>query len=272
MSNEVEMEFDGMEETSVLDDTKVTAFTVSVTVSRKVLGDLVSITLGETREADEKMMTAAAFAARKLAAQELYEQANNLCDAEVAKRGAVQVKQVSNANAAFTSTTGTYTVTPGSQAASAPQSGAQAAAVTAVANGAPVGNDGWMSVANKFGDGDMRFLTTAVFPTQRLEGEVAAWLASKGLDARFFKVWDNRPGMKGLEAGVPQGCVANIKLHQDAPGAQQLGKAAAARVKFNNNGTLYIWLTKEFEAALKFVGTALSNGSISPASQDNPFQ
>ena len=250
--------------------TAVESFTVSVTVSKKHLGDLISITVGESRKADGTMLTnEQADAARKAAAVSLLTQANRICEAEVASRGAVQVAKVQTSNPGYTQTTGQVTYTQPTQAGAAPVSGAGAPAVMAAANGAPVSNDGWMSVPNKFGDGDMRFLTTAAYPSQQLEAGVQQFLISKNLNPAFFKVWDNRPGQRGLEAGVSQGCVANIKLQDGAPGADQLGKAAAARVKFNNNGSLYIWLTKEFEAALKFVGTMLAVNSSAPT--ENPF-
>jgi hypothetical protein len=210
-----------------------------------------------------------ADAARKAAADALLIQANEICDAEVAKRGAVTVAAVRTSNAGFTQTTGQVTFTTPTMTNTAPVSGAGAGAVMAAANGAPVSNDGWMSVPNKFGEGEMRFLTTAVYPSHQLEVGVQQFLASKNLNPAFFKVWDNRPGQRGLEAGVSQGCVANIKLLDGAPGSEQLGKAAAGRVKFNANGSLYIWLTKEFEAALKFVGPMLAPGG---APAENPFQ
>jgi hypothetical protein len=251
--------------------TAVESFTVSVTVSKKHLGDLISITVGETRKAEELLTAGETAVARRNVAEDLLVQANAICNAEVEQRGAVQAAAVRTANvgAAFTQTATATNVPAGTMTVSAPVVGVGAPAVHAVANGAPVGNDGWMSVPNKFGDGDMRFRTTAVYPSQQLEADVNAWLMSKGLNPQFFKCWDNRPGQRGLEAGTPQGCVANIKLQEGAPGSEQLGKAAAARVKFNSNGSLYIWLTKEFEAALKFVGQMLAPAG---APVQNPFQ
>jgi hypothetical protein len=246
--------------------TAVESFTVSVTVSKKHLGDLISITVGETRKGEELLTAGEAAVARREVAEELLIQANAICKEEVASRGSVQMAAVTTG---FTQTATTSTVPAGTMTMTAPVTGNGASAVVSVANGAPVGNDGWMSVPNKFGDGEMRFLTTAAFSSQQMEQSVQQWLLSKNLNPAFFKVWDNRPGQRGLEAGVSQGCVANIKLQEGAPGSEQLGKAAAARVKFNNNGSLYIWLTKEFEAALKFVGQMLAPGGA-PAS--NPFQ
>lgn len=140
----------------------------------------------------------------------------------------------------------------------APAAGGPAATV-AVANGAapaPVaaGAQEWMSVPSRFGDGEIRFLTSAAYSTERMEADVASWLQSKGLNPGAFKVWDNRTGPRGMEAGNPNGCVANIKIAKEAqefvPG--DIANLAVGRVKFNANGTLYVWLTKEAEAALKY--------------------
>jgi hypothetical protein len=111
-----------------------------------------------------------------------------------------------------------------------------------------------MSVPSKFGDGELRFITTATYSSSQLEAEVGNWLRQHGLNPDAFKVWDNRPGAKGLEAGVPNGCVAAIKISKDAQAyvAGDIANQAIGRVKFNNNGSLYIWLTKEAEAAIKY--------------------
>lgn len=145
-------------------------------------------------------------------------------------------------------------VNPGSQAGTqAPAFGA--AATLAVANGAtPAPTDGWKSVPSRFGDGDIKFLTTAVYPSAKLEGEVNSWLQGKGLNPAAFKVWDNRPGPRGLEAGGANGCVAAVKISKEATDfvSPEVASSTIARVKFNGDGSLYIWLTKEAEAAIKF--------------------
>lgn len=258
--------WDSINEESVFTPaTAVESFTVSVTVSKKHLGDLISITVGETRKAEELLSAGEAAVIRREAAEALLVQANAICKEEIESRGTVIAAPV---NAGFTQTATTTAVPGGTMTMSAPVVGTNAAAVQAVANGAPVGNDGWMSVPSKFGGEDLRFKTTAAYSSQQLEADVNAWLMNNGLNPQFFKCWDNRPGARGLEAGNPQGCVANIKLVDGAPGSEQLGKAAAARVKFNSNGTLYIWKTKEFDAALKFVGQMLAMGG---APVNNPF-
>jgi hypothetical protein len=134
-------------------------------------------------------------------------------------------------------------------------SGSGVAAVTAVANGAGHSQE-WGSVPSKFGDGDLRFLTTASYSSEQLEADVAAWLSSQGMNPAGFKVWDNRSGPRGLEAGVPQGSVANIKVDKSLVDngfvPTDFARVPAARVKFNNNGSLYIWFTKEFDGYRKY--------------------
>jgi hypothetical protein len=111
-----------------------------------------------------------------------------------------------------------------------------------------------MSVPSKFGDGELRFISTASYSTSQLESEVGNWLRQHAMNPDAFKVWDNRPGQKGLEAGVPNGCVAAVKISKDAQEfvTGEIANQAIARVKFNSNGSLYIWFTKEAEAAIKY--------------------
>lgn len=244
------------ESTAVAPKSSVKEVSVSITQSIKLHGDLISVTLGEVRtlvngtEAD-------AIVERDSITQLLTEQGTTYLEAARKKHGDVVPAPV----------TPGYVQRPAApvaaapQAAAAPVTGNNFAAVAAVANGAPVAQGEWRSVPSRFGEGEIRFLPTSVYPTAKLEAEVAAFLTGKGLNPGYFKVWDNRPGQKGLEAGVPNGAVAAIKLTDGAPGKEQIGNNAAARVKFNNDGSLYIWLTKEFEAALKFVGPALGQAA-----------
>jgi hypothetical protein len=156
-------------------------------------------------------------------------------------RGAASVHQVNPVQ-----------VPAGSQAGQ-PVVGTGAQAIQAVANGASFATE-WRSAPSRFGDGDIRFLPTSVYPSAKLESEINNWLISKGFNPVAFKIWDNRPGLKGLEAGVPNGAVAAVKISQEFAGtvAPELARNAAARVKFNSDGSLYIWFTKEFEAAVKY--------------------
>jgi hypothetical protein len=150
------------------------------------------------------------------------------------------------------------------------------AQVAAVANGAAFQTE-WKSVPSKFGDGDLRFITTASYSSGQLEADVANWLRGKGLNPILFKTWDNRPGARGLEAGVPNGSVAAVKVSKEIIDAcpPDFQKIPAARVKFNSDGTLYVYFTKEFESFLKYGGVAIFGAQSAPAQpaaeQVNPF-
>ena len=139
----------------------------------------------------------------------------------------------------------------------------------AVANGAAFQSD-WRTIASKFGDGDMRYLSMASYSTQRLEQDSAVWLNNQGPNPTLFKVWDNRSGPRGLEANVPNGSVATIKIGRDIIDAcpPDFQRIPAARVKFNSDGTLYIYFTKEFESFLKFGGSNI----FSTQPQASPFK
>ena len=132
-----------------------------------------------------------------------------------------------------------------------------APATVAVANGAAVPTTGglvWSSVKSKFGDGELRFVTTASQSTDQLKDLVLGQLRTKGLNPEALIVWDNRTGARGLEAGIPAGCVAAVKVAKEAAEfvPAEIQSIAIARAKHNADGSLYVWLTKEGEAALKF--------------------
>lgn len=230
----------------------VSSVTVSVTVSGKPLGADAFIKMEETFAFAEPASDVDAIIKRdnmlEILRDQVLLQATSTAEAireRVAQtpRGSVQVAPVQPAPAPA-----------GTQANFPAPAGAGAAAVQAVANGATADAGDWMAVPSRFGDGEIRFMTTMSFPQDRLEAEVGQWLLAKGLNPNAFKVWDNRPGPKGLEAGVPNGCVATVKVGREAVDyvAGDMARLAVARVKFNANGTLYIWLTKEAEAALKY--------------------
>lgn len=228
----------------------VRSVSVSITVNAKALGADMFIKLEEAYEFATPTDESGALFKREEIAQILREQAIVVAKesadefrAAVAAtpRGNVSVHQVIPAQHS------------GTQAGTAAPVAGPAATV-AVANGAAPTTGSWMSVPSKFGDGELRFLPTSVYSSGQLEAEVGNWLRQHGLNPDAFKVWDNRPGQKGLEAGVPNGCVAAIKISKDAQAfvAGDIANQAIARVKFNSNGSLYIWFTKEAEAAIKY--------------------
>ena len=232
----------------------VSQVSVSITLSTKALGADAFLKLEETYDFGTPANDGAAIVRRSemvdILRDQVIAEAKNLVDAvrevvATTPKGSVSVHPVNPVSVSGAQAGG---VAP---AFSGPQ------ATLAVANGAAPASAGgaqWMSVPSKFGDGELRFITTATYSTSQLEGEVGNWLRQHGLNPDAFKVWDNRPGQKGLEAGVPNGCVAAVKIAKDAQSFVQgdIANQAIARVKFNSNGSLYIWLTKEADAALKY--------------------
>jgi hypothetical protein len=229
----------------------ISTVSVALTVSGKPLGADIFLKMEETYAFTEPVSEADAILRRDTMVDILRDQAiEKAVQAAAAIREAVAATPRGNAQV--------IPVAP-APAPQGSQAGAQApfggpAATVAVANGAAASSGEWMSVPSRFGDGELRFLPTSVYSSEQMEAEVGQWLLSQGLNPNAFKVWDNRPGQKGLEAGVPNGCVAAIKVGREAEGyvSPDVARNAVARVKFNNNGTLYIWLTKEAEAALKY--------------------
>ena len=232
----------------------VSQVSVSITLSTKALGADAFIKLEETYDFASPATDGEAVVRRSemvdLLRDQVILEAKGVVDAvreAVAStpKGSVSIHPVQN----YTNS-GTQASAP-APAFSGPQ------ATVAVANGSPApvaGGAQWMSVPSKFGDGELRFISTASYPSSQLEGEVSNWIRKHGLNPDAFKVWDNRPGQKGLEAGVPNGCVAAVKISKEAQEFVQgdIANQAIARVKFNSNGSLYIWFTKEAEAAIKY--------------------
>ena len=249
----------------------VRSTSVSITLNAKSLGVDAFVKVEETREFPELASSADAIVIREELASILTDQALAIIadTAETVKaklaempRGHVSVHQVNPA--------APQGVAAGTPAPAQPG----AAQVAAVANGASFQTE-WRSIPSKFGDGELRFITTASYSTGQLEADVANWLRGKGLNPILFKVWDNRPGARGLEAGVPNGSVAAVKVGREIIDAcpPDFQKIPAARVKFNSDGTLYVYFTKEFESFLKYGGGNIFGSQAAPAAvQENPFQ
>lgn len=235
------------------DNGGVRSVSVSITLSTKALGADTFIKLEENFEFSTPTDEGSAVIKREEVASILREQAIAIAKETVAEfREAVAATPRGN--------TSVHPVQPASNPGTAAGTVAPsfgAAATVAVANGAAApaaGGIEWRSVPNKFGDGELRFITSASFPTARLESEVGQWLAGRGLNPDAFKVWDNRTGAKGLEAGVSAGCVAAVKVSKEASEyvSGDVTGIAIARVKFNSDGSVYVYWTKEGESALKF--------------------
>jgi len=165
---------------------------------------------------------------------------------------------------------GVASIHPAVQAAPAPaQAGYQAPAgtgapaVVAVANGATQAQGDWRSVPSRFGDGQIRFLASTAYSSDQLKSDVFAWISSQGLDPAHFDVWDERTGPRGAEAGNPIGSVFNIKIKKESQGSvpEDFHRNAAGRGKFNNDGSIYPYWSKDFDAFLKYGGKAQLSGA-----------
>ena len=252
-------------------DNNVRSTSVSITLNAKSLGVDAFVKVEETREFLEPVSPGEAVIAREDIAAILTEQALGIIavTAETVKaklaempRGHVSVHQVNPAAPQGVAYNTAAPAQPGP------------AQVAAVANGASFQTE-WRSVPSKFGDGELRYITTASYSSGQLEADVSNWLRGKGLNPLMFKTWDNRPGARGLEAGVPNGSVASVKVGREIIDAcpPDFQKIPAARVKFNSDGTLYVYFTKEFDAFLKYGGAAIFGGQVQQAPvTENPFQ
>lgn len=134
--------------------------------------------------------------------------------------------------------------------------GTAAPAVVAVANGATPQEGNWVSVPSRFGDGQVRFISSSVYTSDQLKADVYTWIQNQGINPGYFDVWDERTGPRGAEAGNPIGSVFNIKVKKEYASsvAPEFERNAAGRGKFNNDGSIYPYWSKDFQAFLKYGG------------------
>jgi hypothetical protein len=134
--------------------------------------------------------------------------------------------------------------------------GTGAQAVVAVANGATQAQGDWRSVPSRFGDGQIRFISSTAYSSDQLKADVSRWIAGQGIDPNLFDIWDERTGPRGAEAGNPIGSVFNIKVKKEAQDRvpEDFHRNAAGRGKFNNDGSVYPYWSKDFDAFLKYGG------------------
>lgn len=136
----------------------------------------------------------------------------------------------------------------GTQAGTQAPQGSGPSAVVAVANGASDLGNGWMSVPSRFGDGQVRFVASSVYSSDQLKADVANWITGQGFNATYFDIWDERVGPRGAESGEMIGSVFNIKVKKDYQELVPIKfhRNAAGRGKFNNDGTVYPYWSKDF--------------------------
>jgi hypothetical protein len=136
--------------------------------------------------------------------------------------------------------------------------GAGAAAIHAVANGATAGGMDWRNAPDRFDAGKtVRYLSSDSYPAEAMKAAAAAWLASAGFNPEAFDIWDER---RDAEAGKAISSVCNIKvkkeLHslvpRDVVATNTGGVKAVARAKFNHDGSMFFYWSKDAEAAAKY--------------------
>ena len=234
---------------------EVRSTSVSITLNAKPLGVDAFIKLEETREFAEPISSLDALVKREELAALLTEQALAIV-ADTARTvkefiasnpvGHVSVHPVAPAQAPA-----------GSQVGAVAPAGSGAPAITAVANGAAPGGD-WRNAVDRFdANKTVRYLSTASYSTDQMRFAASQWLASQGFDGQMFDVWDER---SDAEQGKPISSVCNVKVGKDnaylVPSevvkTPNGGNKAVARAKFNHDGSLYFYWTKEAEAAVKY--------------------
>lgn len=136
--------------------------------------------------------------------------------------------------------------------------GTGAPAVLAVANGATPQEGNWVSVPSRFGDGQIRFISSSVYSSDQLKADVFTWIQGQGINPGYFDVWDERTGPRGAESGNPIGSVFNIKIKKEYAHVvpEEFGRNAAGRGKFNNDGSIYPYWAKDFQSFLKYGGSS----------------
>lgn len=244
-----------MTDNNPIETREVRSTSVSVTLNAKPLGVDAFIKLEETREFPEPISTVDALLKREELAALLTDQALAIIS-DTAKT----VKEFIAANPVghVSVHPATPTQAPvGSQAGAVAPAGSGAPAVAAVANGATAGGD-WRNAVDRFdANKTVRYLSTASYSTDQMRFAAAQWLGSQGFDAQMFDVWDER---SDAEQGKPISSVCNVKVGKDnaylVPSdvvkTPNGGNKAVARAKFNHDGSLYFYWTKEAESAVKY--------------------
>jgi hypothetical protein len=225
-------------------NSKVTSTSVKITLNAKSLGLDAFLTLEETHEFINDANVVDAAVKREEVAALLTEQLIALV-----KDSTAAIKAVAPIAApAFV---------PAPVAAIPANTPAAAPAVMAAANGAVAGG-GWAAAPDRFNaDKQVRFMTRAAYSSEQLKANIGQWLVSLGFNPAMCDVWDER---NDAEKGMPVSSIATVKVkkeyHSMFPGdvvaTANGGSKAIARVKFNNDGTLYCFLVKEAAAADKY--------------------
>lgn len=120
-----------------------------------------------------------------------------------------------------------------------------------VAPAAPVSGDGW-AMANKPKGGTFRYLTTAVYPTDKFKAAIAGQLPALGIDAAQVDVFDDRVGNFGLESGNTGYTAGKVKAKDGSPLAAALGgRSILAGADFGPDGSVKVVLSRDGKAAIQ---------------------
>lgn len=151
-----------------------------------------------------------------------------------------------------------------------------ATAIAGVANAAVgAGALDWRNAPDRFdATKTVRYLSTTSFTMDQLRAAANAWLSQAGFNAACFDVWDERGD---AEKGRPISSICNIKvkkeLHSlvptDVVATNTGGVKAVARAKFNSDGSLFFYWSKDAEAAVKYGAFApLAGAPVAPVSSE----
>lgn len=252
-----------MEDTPTPVTANVTSTSVAITLNAKQLGIDAFVKFEETVEFTSPATEVDALVKREEMAQLMTEQL-----LAVIKDAAATVKA---AAPALPATPVVPQVPAGAYQGQPAPAGTGAAAVHAVANGAVAGGLDWRNAPDRFDTSKtVRYLSTASFPAENLKAAAVQWLVSAGFNPEAFDVWDER---RDAESGKAISSVCNIKVKKelhalvptDVVATNTGGVKAVARAKFNHDGSLFFYWSKDAEAAIKYNALDPLKGAVAVA-------
>lgn len=104
----------------------------------------------------------------------------------------------------------------------------------------------WATGAKQDGS-TLRFIPSNVIPTEQFQALIAQAIQQQGDDPNQFVIYDNRVGQYALEAGNPGWSVAAVKPAHGTPVHQALDKKSAYYVDFNDDGSVGVRPSREYE-------------------------
>jgi hypothetical protein len=236
---------------------------VSITLNCKPLGLDAFVKFEETVEFPELVDTVEALVKREEMAQLITDQLINV---------------VSDTAAAIKAAAPALPVAPvvpqapaGTRQGQPAPSGTGSAAVHAVANGATAGGLDWRNAPDRFDTTKtVRYLSSDSYPAEAMKAAAAQWLAAAGFNPEAFDIWDER---RDAESGKAISSVCNIKVKKDLHGlvpadvvaTKTGGVKAVARAKFNHDGSMFFYWSKEAESAIKYNAFEPLKGAIAAA-------